>query len=677
MRAVVLAYHQIGCVGLDALLRHRFDVRGVFTHVDAAGEAIWFQSVAEYAAEHGVPAFAPDDVNHPLWIAKIRELQPDVLFSFYYRHMVSEQLLAIPRVASFNLHGSLLPKYRGRAPANWAILNGESETGLTLHHMTKRPDAGDIVCQHRVPIDPEDDARTLNLKLAAEAIPLLDECLPRILNGTAPRIRQDESAASYYGRRRPEDGAIDWRQSSTRIVNLVRAVTRPYPGAFTHAKAAKVLVWKAETLTESVPDAEPGTVMRIDPLEIACGDGALRVTYAQQEGGVYCAGAQLAADLHLVKGARLGPMRDGRSARKRKTRVLILGVNGFIGNYLSERLLDDGRYEVHGMDLNETAVKRLKERAGFHFHEGDIAIHREWIEYHIKKCDVIVPLVAIATPVEYTRNPLRVFELDFEENLRIVRYCVKYRKRLIFPSTSEVYGMCDDDEFREDTSRLIVGPIRNQRWIYSASKQLLDRVIWAYGRHHGLKFTLFRPFNWIGPRLDSLAAARIGSSRAITQLVLNLVEGTPLLLIDGGGQKRCFTDVREGIECLFRIIENEGGRCDGQIFNIGNPTSETSIRELANMLIAQFERHPLRARFPPLAGVKEIESASYYGQGYEDVTHRRPSIANAMKRLDWRPVVPLQESVERTLDFFLRDHIASLGPETPALRAVGAVRGGG
>ena len=678
IRAIVLAYHQFGCVGLDALMRHGFDVRAVFTHVDDAGEAIWFQSVAERAAEHGLPVFAPDDINHPLWIAKIRELQPDVLFSFYYRNLVSEELLAIPSAGCFNLHGSLLPKYRGRAPANWAILNGESETGLTLHHMTKRPDAGDIVWQRRVPIAAEDDARTLNLKLAAEAKPLLDECLPRILNGTAPRIRQDESAASYYGRRRPQDGAIDWQQSSRRIANLVRAVTRPYPGAFTHAKAAKVLVWKAEALAASAPGAEPGTVTSTDPLEIACGDGALRVTYAQQDGGVYCAGAQLAADLRLVKGTRLGAARDERSARKRKTRVLILGVNGFIGNYLSERLLDDGRYEVHGMDLNDTAIKRLRERDGFYFHEGDIAIHREWIEYHIKKCDVIVPLVAIATPIEYTRNPLRVFELDFEENLRIVRNCVKYRKRLIFPSTSEVYGMCDDDEFHEDTSRLILGPIRNQRWIYSASKQLLDRVIWAYGRDHGLKFTLFRPFNWIGPRLDSLAAARIGSSRAITQLVLNLVEGTPLLLIDGGRQKRCFTDVREGIECLFRIIENDGGRCDGQIFNIGNPASEASIRELANMLIAQFERHPLRSRFPPLAGVKEIESASYYGQGYEDVTHRRPSIANAAKRLNWKPVVPLQESVERTLDFFLRDHIASLGPheatETPALRAI---RGGG
>ncbi|HEX5049163.1 MAG TPA: bifunctional UDP-4-amino-4-deoxy-L-arabinose formyltransferase/UDP-glucuronic acid oxidase ArnA, partial [Gammaproteobacteria bacterium] len=649
MRAIVLGYHQMGCVGIDALLRHGFDVCAVFTHVDDPGEAIWFESVAEHAAERRLPVFAPEDINHPLWVAKIRELEPDVLFSFYYRHLVSDDLLAIPPSGCFNLHGSLLPKYRGRAPANWAILNGEPATGVTLHHMTRRPDAGDIVWQRRVPILRDDDARTLNLKLAGEARALLDDCLPRILSGTAPRIPQDEAAASYFGRRRSEDGVIDWRQPAERIANLVRAVTRPYPGAFTHATGTKILVWKAEALAESAGRAEPGTVMRADPLEIACGDGVLRVAYAQAHGGLYSAGGQLAADLRLVEGARLGSPRDERSARKRKTRVLILGVNGFIGNYLSERLLDDGRYEVHGMDLNDHAIKRLEERPDFHFHEGDIAIHREWIEYHIKKCDVIVPLVAIATPIEYTRNPLRVFELDFEENLRVVRYCVKYQKRLIFPSTSEVYGMCDDDEFHEDTSRLIVGPIRNQRWIYSASKQLLDRVIWAYGRQQGLRFTLFRPFNWIGPRLDSLAAARIGSSRAITQLVLNLVEGTPLLLIDGGRQKRCFTDVREGIECLFRIIENEGGRCDGQIFNIGSPDNEASIREMAEMLIAQFERHPLRDRFPPLAGVKEIESAAYYGQGYEDVTYRRPSIANAEKRLKWRPVVPLLESVERTL----------------------------
>jgi UDP-4-amino-4-deoxy-L-arabinose formyltransferase/UDP-glucuronic acid dehydrogenase (UDP-4-keto-hexauronic acid decarboxylating) len=665
MRAIVLAYHDIGCTGIEALLENGFEIAGVLTHADDPHETQWFRSVAELAARRGLPVFAPKDPNHPLWLKRIRELKPEVLFSFYYRQMLSDDLLAIPKQGCFNLHGSLLPAYRGRAPANWAILNGETETGVTLHQMSSRPDAGDIVGQRRVPIMPADDARTLNLKLAEASRELLDQTLPLIRSGTAPRIPQDEKAASYYGRRRPEDGAIDWRKSATEIVNLVRAVTRPYPGAFTYSRSTKMLVWQAEALKKAPRGDTPGSVLSVDPLEIACGDGAVRILFGQQDGGVYCGGAQLAADLNIVEGARLESAPPGRRTDTRKTRVLILGVNGFIGNFLSERLLNEKRYEVHGMDLNDTAIKRLEKFEDFNFHEGDISIHSEWIEYHIKKCDVVLPLVAIATPIEYTRNPLRVFELDFEENLRIVRYCAKYGKRVIFPSTSEVYGMCDDAEFDEDTSRLIVGPINKQRWIYSASKQLLDRVIWAYGAQRGLKFTLFRPFNWIGPRLDTLESARIGSSRAITQLISNLVEGSPMLMMDGGAQKRCFTDVSEGIDCLFRIIENEGGRCDGKIFNVGNPNNEASIRELAELLHAKFERHPLRDRFPPFAGIRDIESESHYGSGYQDVTHRRPSIANAMNVLGWKPVVPLADSVERTLDWFLRDYIERLDA-TPA-----------
>jgi UDP-4-amino-4-deoxy-L-arabinose formyltransferase/UDP-glucuronic acid dehydrogenase (UDP-4-keto-hexauronic acid decarboxylating) len=292
---------------------------------------------------------------------------------------------------------------------------------------------------------------------------------------------------------------------------------------------------------------------------------------------------------------------------------------------------------------------------GFYFDEGDISIHREWIEYHITKCDIVIPLVAIATPIEYTRNPLRVFELDFEENLRVVRYCLKYNKRIVFPSTSEVYGMCEDEEFDEDSSNLVLGPIRKERWIYSSCKQLLDRVIWAYGEQEGLQFTLFRPFNWIGPRLDSLTSARIGSSRAITQLILNLVEGTPIQLIDSGNQRRCFTDVSDGVECLYRIIENKDGVCDGRIINIGNPDNEASIKELAELLVAKFQQHPLKSRFPPFAGFREIESRSYYGAGYQDIDRRKPSIRNARRLLGWAPAVGLERSVGQTLDFFLRE----------------------
>jgi UDP-4-amino-4-deoxy-L-arabinose formyltransferase / UDP-glucuronic acid dehydrogenase (UDP-4-keto-hexauronic acid decarboxylating) len=656
MRTIVLAYHDMGCVGIESLLANGFEIAGVFTHADAENENIWFKSVAELAARRNLPVFAPTDINHPLWVQRIRELEPDILFSFYYRKLVSEELLAIPRAGCLNLHGSLLPKYRGCAPANWAILNGETETGVTLHYMTPKPDAGDIVCQSAVPIAPDDDAAQLNRNLASAAEAMLAEYLPLIRTGKAPRIPQDPAAATYFGRRRPSDGEIEWGKPAQAIANLVRAVTRPYPGAFTYAGSNQVMVWGAEARKAST-DKPPGTILSVDPLEVSCGDGVLRIDFAQQRGGIYSRGEQLADDLSLVEGSRFQSAPERRVTTARKTRVLILGINGFIGNFLSERLLQEDHYEVHGMDLNDRAIKRLESHPNFFFHEGDISIHSEWIEYHIKKCDVIIPLVAIATPIEYTRNPLRVFELDFEENLKVIRYCAKYRKRVIFPSTSEVYGMCDDPEFDEDTSRLIVGPINKQRWIYSACKQLIDRVIWAYGQRDGLKFTLFRPFNWLGPRLDSLDSARIGSSRAITQLILNLVEGTPLLLIDGGEQKRCFTDVSEGIECLYRIIENKNGVCDGKIFNIGNPHNEASIKELANLLVAEFNKHEFRGQFPPFAGLREIESKAYYGDGYQDVTHRRPSIRNAIRYLSWEPKIPLEMSVAQTLDFFLRDHL--------------------
>ncbi|HUO66019.1 MAG TPA: formyltransferase, partial [Gammaproteobacteria bacterium] len=331
MRAIVLAYHDIGCTGIEALLEHGFDIAGVLTHADDPNETAWFRSVAELAARHGLPVFAPKDPNHPLWVSKIRELAPDVLFSFYYRSMLSDEVLAIPKHGSFNLHGSLLPAYRGRAPANWAILNGETETGVTLHHMISRPDAGDIVGQRRVPITPADDARTLNLKLADAARELLGQTLPLIRSGTAPRIPQDESAATYFGKRTPADGVIDWRKPAADIVNLVRAVTRPYPGAFTYTRATKLLVWQAEALKNAARGTPPGQVLNVNPFEVACGDGAVRILFGQQERGVYCGGPQLASDLNVVEGARLESSPPGRRTEARKTRVLILGVNGFIG----------------------------------------------------------------------------------------------------------------------------------------------------------------------------------------------------------------------------------------------------------------------------------------------------------------------------------------------------------
>ncbi len=656
MKAIVFAYHDIGCVGLQALVDAGYDVQAVFTHTDAPNENQFFSSVARQGAELNLPVYAPEDVNHPLWIDRIRALQPDVIFSFYYRNMLSEEILSLAPQGGFNLHGSLLPRYRGRAPVNWALLNGETETGVTLHKMVKRPDAGDIVGQRKVAIASDDTALKLHAKVREAAKELLTDLLPEMKAGKITLTPQDEAQASYFGRRTAADGEIHWHKSATEINNLIRAVTEPYPGAFTFLGQRKLTVWRALPLNTQ-HDKQPGTVLSADPLTIACGEGALQIQAGQSENGLYVQGSRLALELGIMPEMRLSTLPT--AVMKRRTRVLILGVNGFIGNHLSERLLREDRYEIYGLDISSDAISRFMGNPHFHFVEGDISIHSEWIEYHIKKCDVVLPLVAIATPIEYTRNPLRVFELDFEENLKIVRDCVKYKKRIIFPSTSEVYGMCDDKEFDEDNSRLIVGPINKQRWIYSVSKQLLDRVIWAYGVKEGLKFTLFRPFNWMGPRLDNLDAARIGSSRAITQLILNLVEGSPIKLVDGGEQKRCFTDINDGIEALFRIIENRDNLCDGQIINIGNPTNEASIRELAEMLLASFEAHPLRAQFPPFAGFNLVESSTYYGKGYQDVEHRTPSIKNARRLLSWKPEVGMDKTVADTLDFFLR----SVNPE--------------
>ncbi|QJP95779.1 MULTISPECIES: bifunctional UDP-4-amino-4-deoxy-L-arabinose formyltransferase/UDP-glucuronic acid oxidase ArnA [Pseudomonas] len=651
-KTVVFAYHDIGCAGIEALLNSGYDIAAVFTHADDPKENAFYASVAQLCASKGIPVHAPEDANHPLWIERIAKLDPDYIFSFYYRNLLSEQLLALAKKGAFNLHGSLLPRYRGRAPANWVLVNGETETGVTLHRMVKRADAGAIVAQQRVAIERSDTGLTLHAKLRTAASDLLRDTLPNMLQGKITETPQDESKATVFGRRTPADGKLVWARPAEQLFNLVRAVTRPYPGAFCAVGEHKLIVWSAEVVKGNEGQA-PGRVISVDPLRIACGEDSLVINAGQRnDNGLYLSGPQLANELGLVDGSLLRGAESGRAPRR--TRVLILGVNGFIGNHLSERLLRDDRYEVYGLDIGSDAIDRLRSHPNFHFVEGDISIHSEWIEYHIKKCDVVLPLVAIATPIEYTRNPLRVFELDFEENLKLVRYCVKYNKRVIFPSTSEVYGMCQDKNFDEDNSNLIVGPINKQRWIYSVSKQLLDRVIWAYGAK-GLNFTLFRPFNWMGPRLDRLDSARIGSSRAITQLILNLVEGTPIRLFDGGEQKRCFTDIADGVEALARIIDNDNDVCNGQIINIGNPENEASIRQLGEELLRQFEAHPLRSNFPPFAGFRDVESKAFYGAGYQDVEHRKPSIANAKRLLNWEPTVEMRETIGNTLDFFLRE----------------------
>ena len=340
-------------------------------------------------------------------------------------------------------------------------------------------------------------------------------------------------------------------------------------------------------------------------------------------------------------------------------KILILGVNGFIGNSLAAKILKEKDWEIYGMDIRNDKLEECLGDERFHFVEGDISINKEWVEYNVKKCDVVMPLVAIATPATYVREPLKVFELDFEENLNIVRLCVKYNKRLLFPSTSEVYGMCPDKEFKEDESPLVLGPIRKQRWIYSASKQLLDRVIWAYGFQRGLKFTLFRPFNWIGPKLDELTSdpEKEGSSRVVTQFISSLILSEPIRLVDGGLQRRCFTYVDDGIECLMKIIEDKDGRFNGEIFNIGNPKNEATIKELAHKLKELFISHPSTKHYKKHSEIIEVYSKEFYGEGYQDIDFRVPSIKKASELIGWEPKVDLDTALKKTLEYYLESNL--------------------
>jgi len=331
-------------------------------------------------------------------------------------------------------------------------------------------------------------------------------------------------------------------------------------------------------------------------------------------------------------------------------KILILGANGFIGNALVKYLLNATDHYIYGLDLDNNKLDDLVNKQKFQFVEGDINISNEWIEYHIKKCDIIIPLVAIATPNIYVKSPLKVFQLDFESNLKIVKWAAKYNKRIIFPSTSEVYGMSEDQEFNEYTSKLILGPIHKNRWIYSCSKQLLDRVIIAYSDQGDLEATLFRPFNWIGPKLDSLDQAQLGNGRVITIFINNLINNQDIVLVNGGLQRRSFTYLDDGIDALKKIIDGDSKKLNSKIFNIGNPKGNLSIKELAEKMIIIYNE---LSDLPYKGQIIEKTEMEFYGKGYEDISVRIPSILEAKQQLNWEPKVGPEEAIRLTISSFI------------------------
>ncbi len=293
-KVVVCAYHNVGYRCLEELLRQGADVRLVFTHEDSPTEEIWFQSVRELAKRHGIP-YLTSDINEPANVAKVREIAPDFLFSFYYRNMIRPEVLAIPRKGALNLHGSYLPKYRGRVPVNWAVINGETETGATLHHMVEKPDAGDIVDREKVAIAFTDTAFDVFSKVTEAAVTVIARSYPLLAAGTAPRIPMDLAEGSYFGGRRPADGLIDWSRPAVAIYNLIRGVTHPYPGAFTYLDRKKVIIWSAWPVEGH---AEPGMVVTENPLVVGTGEGLLELRSLQLEGEDEVASGPVGAIAH-------------------------------------------------------------------------------------------------------------------------------------------------------------------------------------------------------------------------------------------------------------------------------------------------------------------------------------------------------------------------------------------
>jgi len=296
---IVCAYHNVGYRCLNELLGLGARVQAVFTHEDSPTEEIWFSSVRELAHRHGIPCYV-SDVNLPGSIDFLRSMRPDFLFSFYYRFMIRNEILAIPTQGALNLHGSLLPKYRGRVPINWAIINGETETGATLHYMVEKPDAGDIVDQERVAIDFTDTARDVFSKVTDAAVRVMNRSWPLLLEGRAARIPMDLRNGSYFGGRKPADGLIDWNMGAVEIYNLIRGVTHPYPGAFTFLDGRKVYIWEA---WPREGHGRAGEVVSRIPLLVGTGDGLLELRSLQIETEREQGAADFAS-LHSIAGKR-------------------------------------------------------------------------------------------------------------------------------------------------------------------------------------------------------------------------------------------------------------------------------------------------------------------------------------------------------------------------------------
>ncbi len=353
------------------------------------------------------------------------------------------------------------------------------------------------------------------------------------------------------------------------------------------------------------------------------------------------------------------------SQSKTQMKILLLGAGGFIGVNMVERLLKDGAHDITAVDIEKTKLEELGALSNprMTYLRLDIRRDNNALEEEVKKADVVVDLVAFANPALYVSDPLGTFQLNFIENLKIVDYCVKHQKRIVQFSTCEVYGVTaasvigkDPKDmpcpFVEDETFLIMGPINAHRWIYASAKQLLERVLHAYGLQEGLNWSIIRPFNFIGPRIDYLPSEAAGNPRVFSHFMNALLYGTPMKLVDGGCNFRAYTYIDDAVDCIVRILENKGGVCDRQIFNIGKPDNELTIKELAYLMKEVFDEH-FREEGDPEPEIVDVSAEEFYGKGYQDCDRRIADISKARTLLGWNPQYGTREVVYKTMEYFV------------------------
>jgi len=345
-------------------------------------------------------------------------------------------------------------------------------------------------------------------------------------------------------------------------------------------------------------------------------------------------------------------------------KILNLGGGGFIGSHLTQRLLNEG-HQVTVVDLWTDKIAEFLDHPRMKFLQQDIRQPGWKIDPLVEEADLVIDLIAYANPGLYIRMPIEVFRLNFLENLKIAEACVRHGKRLIQFSTCEVYGrtaaslknagLRDPEDpihatFSEDESEFILGPVGRHRWIYACAKQLLERVLHAYGLENGFNYTVIRPFNFIGPKIDFLVSEQEGIPRVFSFFMDALIQGSVMKVVDGGVRRRCYTYIDDAIECTSRIVENPGGVCDRQIFNIGSPYNEISIRQMAEMMR---EVYAAKFRDPavPLPEIVSVTGEEFYGKGYEDSDRRIPNITKARTLLGWEPIISSRKGVEQMIDW--------------------------